>query len=316
MLDETVPGWRERDTPPSLGLRGWKALRSSAWFIPHVDMVTAWREHAEAHADPLYGLHFAERWTLATMGPITHVVSLAPTLGDAVAMYARIDRLLDSHNRTTLTVEGDAVVLRDRPPAGLDAWPRQLAESISGAFIHVVRALTAGGLELREVGFMHERPACADQVEAWFGAPVQWSQPIGRMVADARILGAPMWSASGEAFASLQRALVELQQRVLPGEAIVARVKAALHGDDEGPLLARSVGEVARALGMSARTLQRRLGESGVSFRRLVDEVRAELLDSADSEKRLALAKRLGFADDSALRKFLRRAPWVRRRAD
>jgi AraC-like DNA-binding protein len=313
MLDETRPGWRERDTPPCAGLRGPRALRSSAWFIPHVDMITAWREHAETHADPLYGLHFAERWTLATMGPITHVVALAPTLGDAVAMYARVDRLLDSHNRTTLTVEGDTVVLRDAPPPGLGPWPRQLAESISGAFVHVVRQLTTGGLELREVGFMHERPAHADAVAAWFGAPVQWSQPTGRVVADAGILAAPMWSSSREAFASLQRTLVELQQRVLPGEAIVARVKAALHGEEEGPLLARSVGEVARVLGMSARTLQRRLGESGVSFRRLVDEVRAELLDSADSDKRLALAKRLGFADDSALRKFLRRAPWVRR---
>jgi AraC-like DNA-binding protein len=310
MLDETAPGWQTAAVPPLLGLRAPNELRRGAWFIPHADMITAWAMQTEGHDDPLYGLHFAERWTLALLGPMTRLASFAPTLGDLVAVYTTFDRLLDSHNLTTLEVDDASVVLTDRPPAVYGSWPRHLAESILGAYLHVVRTMIAGPLALSGVEFMHPAPAPAhaEAVAGWFDAPVHWSAPVNRLVADAGVLALPMWSASGTAFSVARATLARLRDRVLPDDAVVERVRALLRRPDADAVAVSSIDDAAKALGMSARTLQRRLGAAGLSFRRVLADVRAELLALAPAEKRLAMAKRLGFADDSALRKFLRRS--------
>lgn len=304
MLDETAPGWATRPLPSSL--RAPERLRGNAWFIPHHDMITAWRAHTETHDDPLYGLHFAERWTLALMGPLTDLVVFAPTLGDVVAAYGGVERLLDSAHLTSLSVQGDALVLVERPPPRHDPWPRHLAESILAGYVHVVRASVAERLVLREVAFMHERPADADAVERWFGAPVRWGAPDNRAVADADALALPMCSGSDVVFSRVREAIAGLREQLVPEEVLIERVRRVLRlGDDA--LRVASVESVARTLGMSTRSLQRHLGRAGLSFRRVVAEVRAELLQRAPPLRRLDLAQRLGFADDSALRKFLRR---------
>jgi AraC-like DNA-binding protein len=67
---------------------------------------------------------------------------------------------------------------------------------------------------------------------------------------------------------------------------------------------------VARRLGVSARTLQRRLGEQGTSFAAIVDEVRRDL-----ARREVALGKRsfgeiaflLGFSQASAFDRAFRR---------
>lgn len=71
-----------------------------------------------------------------------------------------------------------------------------------------------------------------------------------------------------------------------------------------------SIASVASAIGVSVRTLQRRLEQSGASYRLLVDEVRLELArrDLLDPRTRMAdIATRLGYRDASSFsRAFVR----------
>ena len=70
-----------------------------------------------------------------------------------------------------------------------------------------------------------------------------------------------------------------------------------------------TLGRVARRLGVSARTLQRRLHECGTSFRGVVDEVRsAEAARLRERGERVGtIAELLGFSEESALRRAFRR---------
>jgi len=64
-----------------------------------------------------------------------------------------------------------------------------------------------------------------------------------------------------------------------------------------------SIGVVARALGTSGRTLQRRLAEEGLSFQGVIDGLRADLARAYVRTARLSvseLAARLGYAQPSA----------------
>ena len=94
-----------------------------------------------------------------------------------------------------------------------------------------------------------------------------------------------------------------------PGEGeIAARVRASVAA--ELPGREPSVAAVARRLATSARTLQRRLGEEGTSFARLVDEVRRERAETFLRAGDVSIAEvswLVGFSEQSAFTRAFRR---------
>lgn len=97
--------------------------------------------------------------------------------------------------------------------------------------------------------------------------------------------------------------LIAESTRSAEDDALRAAVVQTL-GEGEPTLL-----RVARLLGVSARTLQRRLHDQGTSFRAVVDEVRsteaARLLERG--ERASTIAELLGFSEESAFRRAFRR---------
>lgn len=100
--------------------------------------------------------------------------------------------------------------------------------------------------------------------------------------------------------------LVLATARVIPGPLAAFRVAlaAAVAAGDA------SLATVARRLAVSPRTLQRQLAEHGTTWRTEYDRVRYEQAKTLLAEGHLttsAIADRLGFTDDRALRKAVHR---------
>ena len=78
------------------------------------------------------------------------------------------------------------------------------------------------------------------------------------------------------------------------------------------------IGQTAQGLGLSTRTLQRRLHEAGVSYGKLVEKVRLDearnLLQNNDL-KVAAIASRLGYTDPSSFTRFFLRCTGTSPRA-
>lgn len=77
---------------------------------------------------------------------------------------------------------------------------------------------------------------------------------------------------------------------------------------DRGP--SRSLPEVAKALGLSERTLQRRLAEEGVVFADLAASVREDLARRLLTDRTVAIAEiayLLGFSDQSSFTRWFKR---------
>jgi AraC-like DNA-binding protein len=90
-----------------------------------------------------------------------------------------------------------------------------------------------------------------------------------------------------------------------------ARVERMLSSMPSGRLDADAA---ARALGVSRRTLVRRLAESGANFSALLDaelKRRAERLIAADALSHAQIGERLGYADPTSFSRACRR--WFRR---
>jgi AraC-like DNA-binding protein len=103
----------------------------------------------------------------------------------------------------------------------------------------------------------------------FFGSGVRFGQPRDAFLIDHQTLSAPI------AGADARRSPAGIRRKDLVGIGLQAQVKALLV-----PLLRHegcSIDAAGRALGLSGRTLQRRLNAAGTSFTQIVDAVRADL---------------------------------------
>jgi AraC-like DNA-binding protein len=108
-------------------------------------------------------------------------------------------------------------------------------------------------------------------------------------------------------------ALAELEnvaRRILGEDTLVLKIERLLKRRRTGRL---TEDEVAEELGLSRRTLVRRLSDSGTSFRKLLDanlKSRAEQMLAAGKLTRADMAEALGFEDPTSFSRACRR--WFR----
>ena len=122
------------------------------------------------------------------------------------------------------------------------------------------------------------------------------------------VLERPLLAQNRDLFAYLDRHAQALQQKLDRAPSLAFRVRELLverlrDGEPDQP-------SIARALGLSERTLQRRLSEENASFASLVDEVRADLARLYLGDPKLAIfeiAFLLGYSEPSAFNRAFKR---------
>jgi AraC-like DNA-binding protein len=161
-----------------------------------------------------------------------------------------------------------------------------------------------------EVTFQHPpAPESAlSELKELLACPVRFNAEATRLTLRGSILDCPLRAPNPGLFDYLGRHAAELQRRVQSAATVSARVRelVAAHVREGEPAQA----SVARRLGMSERTLQRRLNDEGVAFATLVEEVRAELARLYLGDPKLAVfevAFLLGYSEPSAFNRAFRR---------
>jgi AraC-like DNA-binding protein len=151
------------------------------------------------------------------------------------------------------------------------------------------------------------RPRWASRYKDAFGCPVQFGCDEDSITFRQQDLDRPLTSANADISPILERRAEEMLART-DQTGISGRVRVVLqrHLRGDEPQLA----SIARELGMSMRTLQRRLSEEGARFGDLLDDVRhsmaAEYL-ATDSMNLMEMAFLLGFSDPNSFFRAFRR---------
>jgi AraC-like DNA-binding protein len=260
--------------------------------------------------DDALGLHMAERVPEAAYDVIAHLVAHAPTLREAFALCVQFQRLLIDDGQVRLTEHGDEATFEFHVPRSTERVDRLLAELAVAGFMRLVLAV-AGPTRPRSVSFEHPRPAHAVHVREYtriFGDVARFGQPATTLGFDRAVLDRVHLHQHPELFALLrvqaERALAQVGSR----PALVEQLR--------GYLLARSpsrmpgIATAARDLGISARSLRRRLAEADTSYRALLREMLEAhaghlLRDRARSIQETASA--CGFANVSAFHRAFKR---------
>jgi AraC-like DNA-binding protein len=264
---------------------------------------------AEAVDDAHFGLHYGLGWDLGGgLGILSYAVLNAPTVGTALRNFERYARAHIQGGRIQLEVDGTDARLVYETGARDAELARPHVEGAAVVGLRILQHLIGADFRPRYVAFRHRAPRDTREHARIFGAPVRFGQTVDCALAFPR-------SELGRLVAGADRRLLPLVERHLdellasdPEDEWLQRVRGCIAESlcDGAPDIAR----VAKQLGTSVRTLQRRLDDHGVVFKELVAQIRRELADRYLAENKASLTEiafLLGYSELSAFDRAFRR---------
>lgn len=223
----------------------------------------------------------------------------ASTLRDALLRLARYILVLTDTVEYELHDEvGGGVFVLSRP--GHRRGAHLANECALAAVVSVMRQVTDAKVAPLAVSLTHPRPADGAPHRSYFGCPIRFGDRINALHLSAQTLETPTRLAdeglSAFILATLNELKEEKAERSLPAQVYGAVTDSLPDGRPRK-------SQVARRLGMSERTLHRRLAEHGESFQTIANKAQREAAESllANSGNSLAeVAFLTGFSDQSA----------------
>jgi AraC-like DNA-binding protein len=292
-----VPGaleafWHATDLTPEMAADP-EARISPAQFC------VAWAEATRLSGDPALALRIAEATPVGAFGIVEYVCRSAPTVHEALRQWVRYLGILDDAVEVALVDGGADVALRVTLESEAPAPPSH--ELCFALVLLNSRRLVPGRIEPRAVRFTHRVPSGQlARYRAFFGPDVVFGAKRTELVLAKSALEAPLATADPNLLAILLPTAEEKRAGSVKDPPLTDQVRrilrAALSQDDA------QLPGVAKRLGLTARSLQRRLGEEGTSFQGLRDETRQRLADRYLGEG-LSIAEisfMLGFSEPSA----------------
>ena len=232
----------------------------------------------------------------------------ATTLG---ASYARVERYarlwtgvveyeLRPHSRGTLFIL--------HRPGERRLGMRLSNEATLASAVSIARQVSPVPVAPLEVLVGHSAPKSLAAHEDWFGCPVRFGAELDGILFSTETLSQPnMLGDAGISRYLMSHLDKELSE--IPDEApLVAETKDAIaQALSEG---APKMSDIARGLGLSARSFHRRLSEHGMSFQTLTESTRRDLAEGLLRDDRHTLAEiafLTGFAEQSSFTRAFKR---------
>jgi AraC-like DNA-binding protein len=262
-------------------------------------------------ADADFGLHFGETTDFGAIGAVSYAVLHAPTVATALANFERYGRTSWKGVRLTVEVQGGEARLAHDVGGADRERARHYGEGSAVVGLRLLRRLIGAEWLPTRVLLGHRRPARTSEHARIFGGRVAFGADVTTAIAfDAKDLARAVPNADRHLLPIVQR---HLDERLASSDADpdgdwLAQVRDGIAASVcDGP---PSIDTVAERLAVGVRTLQRRLGERGVVYKRLVDDVRRELALRylADGKSDLTeIAFLVGYSELSAFDRAFRR---------
>lgn len=257
--------------------------------------------------EPALGLFLGERVGIGAFGIVGHQVAVARTLREAAGALIRHERLLGEGFHARLQEEGDRAWFELELPNMKPRAARFHAELLLTALARVVKAHGSRDMGVRRILFEHAAPTYEHEYIRLFLGAERFGQPFTGLEIDRSLLDRESMHQDVELFEILEAEARRRAHRSARGLTHAERLRQYLVGHmNERP----DMEAAARHLGMSSRSLRRRLSEEGASWNQITDEALGVLAkqmldDPTSSVKETAYA--LGFSDPTSLYRAFKR---------
>lgn len=222
--------------------------------------------------NPIIGLKLGEPFVPQRYGLFGYALLSAETFRHALAITENFGRLTFSFFSFRFGVDGNRAWFSMAEPPTLDANILRLYvdRDMSAARVDFEEIL-GRPLELQEVLLPHDGAPRPEAYREHFGCDVAFKAEDARLYFDSELLDLPLPQSDPESTRHLQQQCQMLIAKLSRHTNFVDEVRMLIL---ERPAYFPDISYVAEKLGMSTRTLRRRLKEQGGSYRELLDEAR------------------------------------------
>lgn len=276
--------------------------------IPLARYIALW-EVLGRKVDPAIGLRVGSRTDSSALGAFGHALRSAPSMPLMLRCLSHFIVVFSHATRVGVEEGGEEVMLSYQITDPGITERRQDAEFSLALALALIREVTGDAqLVPLRIDFEHPEPTDLSLHHALFRCPLHFNQPDNRGYFARELLERPVRTGDPRLFSALQPFLEAQRQ----SRAAAVDLLGLL-----GHHIASSLGSggtslalMARSLGMSPRTLQRRLAEQQVEFSQLVEEVRRTLATEYVARPDYSIAEialLLGYAEASSFSRAFRR---------
>jgi AraC-like DNA-binding protein len=279
-----------------------------------------WRA-ADESGPGAFGLRAAQAIADDHFDVIDYVMKASKDLAEGMKHLQRYFAIISTASTYVIVDEVDRMRLERRYGPGAQTTIPHLAEFSFACIVLRSRKMAGSSFRPLEVRFSHRRPVDEREHREVFDCPMYFDAGVSSISIDRATMSLPMTGAKPELSRILARH-ADAMLAALPRESgdPRARTKEAILAGLEGGR--SSLADVAKRLGTSARTLQRRLSELGTSHADLLDEARTELAQRYLGERSLSIGEvafLVGYADvptfHRAFKRCTQRTPGEHRRS-
>ena len=268
--------------------------------LPETAHLATWDAVMRLRDDPGLPIRFGASLSPDAYDVLGLACKTAATVDEALERLARYLHLWTNTVRCEITRDrrGARVALhRDGPR---DLARRSANESAVAEMTHALRSIAADAIGPERAHFAHDAPSSLDEHRRFFGCPLQFGSTFDGIQLSPRALATPLALAD----AGLSRYLLDRLEAAAATEPTCPSLQHSLRraiGDmlPEGrPTAAR----VAKHLGISPRTLRRRLAAESLTLVAVIADIRRELADEllAAGKPIAEVAYLVGYSEPSA----------------
>ncbi len=277
--------------------------------IPHSVVIHLWQAAAAASGDYAFGLHTAETLNFSLFEVQAYAVLSSATLQEGIERACRYQRLQHDATRIALDLDAGGGEVTHSVPGGR-MLPRHPAEFFAAVFVRMARHASGRAVVPLAVRFAHAPPVSLVEHLRIFGVAPEFGH-LGFSFSvrfSHEDLSAPLLNADPTLQALLDRHAADLLAALPKVSSFSEQVRSVIAKElvSGNP----SLESIADKLGMSSRSISRRLFDEGTSHRALLDDVRQELAGRYLSEQNLAVGEvafLLGFSEPSAFHRAFKR---------
>jgi len=234
-----------------------------------------WRAIGDVSKDPSIGLKLGNETKTERFHPMGIAALSTESFGAAVRHMARYKRLSAPEEILT-EVNGDEWTIQFRWSLAVDKEPAVLIEHCFAWVLTIARKGTGTAISPVRVELVQAR-SHVKELQRHFGCPIACDATRNAIVFRATDAQLPFVTRNAELLDMLAPQFEqELRERTPPNEdSFLEMVRGAIQQRLTGHR--PGIEDIARDLHMSARSLQRKLQESGATFQRLLDDARHEM---------------------------------------
>ena len=249
-------------------------LEVTSGRLPYDQFIKIWNVLEHKSTDKELGLHLGENG-FSFPGHILSVLILnAPTIKDAIEKFCQYFNLLNDINTPVFSIDGNLASLSIRFHTKEFKSSRHIFESLLAAYASVLRRISNNEIHFDSVCFIHQAPEDISEHQRIFAAPLFFEQMENKLVFNSQYLDQPLQFSNNEMLETLERLAQKLQKRLYTYGPWSDKVSNIMMNMLKGEK--REIEYIASHLAISPRNLQKKLKYEGVTYQKLLENVRKE----------------------------------------